>query len=81
LLMERNIPPRVAVRGDPLDGWYILVPGVSFGRYPSHLANLLRGSSDSGLGLFVKGGRRSRKWPLAYRSWLEYKASTEAGDA
>ncbi|GBO20367.1 hypothetical protein AVEN_125817-1 [Araneus ventricosus] len=42
-----------------------------------------RGSSDSGqlLGFCVKGGRRSRNWPLAYRSWLAYKASTEAGDA
>ncbi|GBL78645.1 hypothetical protein AVEN_65221-1 [Araneus ventricosus] len=42
-----------------------------------------RGSSDSGqlLGLCVKGGRRSRKWPLAYRPWLAYKSSTEAGDA
>ncbi|GBL89754.1 hypothetical protein AVEN_274209-1 [Araneus ventricosus] len=36
LLMDSNIPHVLAVRGDPLDGWYISVPGVSIGCYPSH---------------------------------------------
>ncbi|GBN37384.1 hypothetical protein AVEN_218385-1 [Araneus ventricosus] len=33
----------LAVRGNPLDGGYILVPGVSIGWYPSHSAGLLKG--------------------------------------
>ncbi|GBN74401.1 hypothetical protein AVEN_30932-1 [Araneus ventricosus] len=54
-------PHVLAVRGDPLDGWYILVPGVSIGWYPSHLAGLLKGikRKDHSLGLGVKGGQRS----------------------
>ncbi|GBN17553.1 hypothetical protein AVEN_175627-1 [Araneus ventricosus] len=79
---EATYPHVLIVRGNTLDGWYILVPDVSIGRYRSHLAGLLRGSSNSGqlLGFCVKGGRRFRKWPLAYRSWLAYRASTEAGE-
>ncbi|GBN37720.1 hypothetical protein AVEN_47174-1, partial [Araneus ventricosus] len=56
-----NYPHVLAVRGDPLDGWYISVPGVSIGWYPSHLAGLLKGIKRKGhsLGLGVKGGQRS----------------------
>ncbi|GBM79358.1 hypothetical protein AVEN_32969-1 [Araneus ventricosus] len=36
-------PHVLAVRGDPLDGWYISVPGLSIGRYPSLLTGLLKG--------------------------------------
>ncbi|GBN33080.1 hypothetical protein AVEN_7618-1 [Araneus ventricosus] len=45
----------------PLDGWYISVPGVSIGRYLSHLAGLLKGikRKSHSLGLGVKGGQRS----------------------
>ncbi|GBL70628.1 hypothetical protein AVEN_164509-1, partial [Araneus ventricosus] len=51
----------LAVHGDPLDGWYILVPGVSIGQYSNHLAGLLKGVKRKGhsLGLGVKGGQRS----------------------
>ncbi|GBL72877.1 hypothetical protein AVEN_128072-1 [Araneus ventricosus] len=41
-------PHVLAVRGDPLHGWYILVPGASIGRYPSHLAGLLKGIKRQG---------------------------------
>ncbi|GBM11482.1 hypothetical protein AVEN_101914-1 [Araneus ventricosus] len=39
-------PHVLAVRSEPLDGWYILVPGVSIGLYPRHLTGLLKGSSE-----------------------------------
>ncbi|GBO14732.1 hypothetical protein AVEN_59426-1 [Araneus ventricosus] len=44
------------MRGDPLDGWYISVPGVSIGRYPSHLVGLLKGIKRRGhsLGLALR---------------------------
>ncbi|GBL85439.1 hypothetical protein AVEN_247293-1 [Araneus ventricosus] len=32
LLMDSKLPHVLAVRGIPLDGWYISVPGVSIGR-------------------------------------------------
>ncbi|GBL77223.1 hypothetical protein AVEN_242103-1, partial [Araneus ventricosus] len=46
----------LAVRGDPLDGWCILVPGVPIGRYPSLLAGLLKGIKRKGhsLGLALR---------------------------
>ncbi|GBM83115.1 hypothetical protein AVEN_73111-1 [Araneus ventricosus] len=49
-------PHVLAVRGDPLDGWYILVPGVSIGRYSSHLVGLLKGIKRKGhsLGLALR---------------------------
>ncbi|GBN72065.1 hypothetical protein AVEN_19975-1 [Araneus ventricosus] len=40
---DANYSHVLAVRGDPLDGWYISDPGVSIGWYPSHLAGLLKG--------------------------------------
>ncbi|GBN22100.1 hypothetical protein AVEN_114819-1, partial [Araneus ventricosus] len=51
-----NYPHVLAVRGDPLDGWYISVPGVSIGRYSSHLAGLLKGIKRRGhsLGLALR---------------------------
>ncbi|GBL90287.1 hypothetical protein AVEN_130385-1 [Araneus ventricosus] len=51
-----NYPHVLAVRGDPLDGWYISVPGVSIGWYPSHLAGLLKGIKRRGhsLGLALR---------------------------
>ncbi|GBN97858.1 hypothetical protein AVEN_94083-1 [Araneus ventricosus] len=54
-------PHVLAVRGIPLDGWYISVPGVSIGWYPSHLAGLLKGikRKSHSLGLGVKDGQRS----------------------
>ncbi|GBN50820.1 hypothetical protein AVEN_274698-1 [Araneus ventricosus] len=55
LLVDSKIPPRVG-RADPLDGWYILVPGVSIGRYSSHLVGLLKGIKRKGhsLGLALR---------------------------
>ncbi|GBN06856.1 hypothetical protein AVEN_94868-1, partial [Araneus ventricosus] len=38
---QQIYPHVLAVRGVPLDGWYISVPGVSIGWYPSHMAGLL----------------------------------------
>ncbi|GBN50109.1 hypothetical protein AVEN_154704-1 [Araneus ventricosus] len=51
-----NYPHVLAVRGDPLDGRYISVPGVSIGRYPSHMAGLLKGIKRRGhsLGLALR---------------------------
>ncbi|GBN82710.1 hypothetical protein AVEN_250895-1 [Araneus ventricosus] len=51
-----NNPHVLAVRGDPLDGRYISVPGVSIGRYPSHLVGLLKGIKRRGhsLGLALR---------------------------
>ncbi|GBM91809.1 hypothetical protein AVEN_274657-1, partial [Araneus ventricosus] len=61
LLMDSNIPHVLAVRGIPLDGWYISVPGVSIGRYSSLLVGLLKGIKRKGhsLVLGVKDGQRS----------------------
>ncbi|GBM42960.1 hypothetical protein AVEN_140836-1 [Araneus ventricosus] len=58
LLMDSPKPHVLAVRGDPLDGWNILVPGVSIGRYPSHFTGLLKGIKRKGhsLGLGLKSG-------------------------
>ncbi|GBM18048.1 hypothetical protein AVEN_75487-1 [Araneus ventricosus] len=55
-----NYPHVLAMRGDPLDGWYISVPDVSIGLYPSHLAGLLKGIKRNGhsLGLGVKSCQR-----------------------
>ncbi|GBM32311.1 hypothetical protein AVEN_224699-1 [Araneus ventricosus] len=84
LLMDSNIPPRVSRAWQPIR----LV--VYFGPWCiNRLVSQPLGWSAQGdqatvvnfLGLYVKGGRRSRKWPLAYRPWLAYKTSTEAGDA
>ncbi|GBM35040.1 hypothetical protein AVEN_240390-1 [Araneus ventricosus] len=49
-------PHVLAVRGDPLDGWYISVPGVSIGWYPSLMAGLLKGIKQRGhsLGLALR---------------------------
>ncbi|GBM93222.1 hypothetical protein AVEN_143165-1 [Araneus ventricosus] len=51
-----NYPHVLAVRGDLLDGWYISVPGVSIGRYPSRMAGLLKGIKRRGhsLGLALR---------------------------
>ncbi|GBN02548.1 hypothetical protein AVEN_89515-1 [Araneus ventricosus] len=51
-----NYPHVLAVRGIPLDGWYISVPGVSIGWYASHLAGLLKGIKRRGhsLGLVLR---------------------------
>ncbi|GBM05898.1 hypothetical protein AVEN_135266-1 [Araneus ventricosus] len=77
LLMDSNIPPRVG------RAWQPIGREVHFDSWCINRLVCSRGSSDSGqlLGLCVKGGRRSWKLPLAYRLWLAYKASTEAGDA
>ncbi|GBN95355.1 hypothetical protein AVEN_251743-1 [Araneus ventricosus] len=51
-----HYPHVLAVRGDPLDGWYISVPGVSIGWYPSRMAGLLKGIKRRGhsLGLALR---------------------------
>ncbi|GBO08399.1 hypothetical protein AVEN_171608-1 [Araneus ventricosus] len=50
------IPPRVDRAWRPLDERYISVPGVSIGRYSSHLAGLLKGIKRRGhsLGLALR---------------------------
>ncbi|GBN76472.1 hypothetical protein AVEN_105047-1 [Araneus ventricosus] len=52
-----KLPPR----GIPLDGWYISVPGVSIGWYPSHMAGLLKRIKRRGhsLGLALRVVLRS----------------------
>ncbi|GBM10829.1 hypothetical protein AVEN_198-1 [Araneus ventricosus] len=56
LLMDSKLPHVLAVRGVPLDGWCISVPGVSIGWYPSHMAGLLKGIKRRGhsLGLALR---------------------------
>ncbi|GBM72092.1 hypothetical protein AVEN_266507-1 [Araneus ventricosus] len=68
-------PNLLAVRGDPLDGWYLSVPSVSIGQYPSHLAGLLKGSSEGGhsldlaLRVFTIPGGRLPAYRFRLASW------------
>ncbi|GBM63255.1 hypothetical protein AVEN_110940-1 [Araneus ventricosus] len=83
LLIDNNVPPLVVRAWRPLRRVVHFGPLVyQSAGIPATWSVCSCGSSDSGqlLGLCVKGGRRSRKWLLAYRPWIAYKASTEAGD-
>ncbi|GBM07752.1 hypothetical protein AVEN_63025-1 [Araneus ventricosus] len=78
LLMDSNISPRVC------RAWQPSRRVVHCGLRYINSAGLLKGIKrqwSTFLGLLVKGGRRSRKLPLEYTSWIAYKASTEAWDA
>ncbi|GBN06485.1 hypothetical protein AVEN_140567-1, partial [Araneus ventricosus] len=82
LLMDSNIPPPVGRVWRPLR--WVVHFGIWCINQPvsQPFGFVSRGSSDSGqlLGLCIESGIHSQKCPLVYRSWLAYKASTEAGD-
>ncbi|GBN55122.1 hypothetical protein AVEN_10521-1 [Araneus ventricosus] len=69
LLMDSKLPPRVG------RAWRPIRRVVDFGPRCINRLVFSRGSSESGqlLELGVKGGQRSRKWPLAYRNWLAHR--------